>query len=112
MIRRPAGCLRIDPVEPKFGPIKLLDKDGRIRELGQATLRDTLKTDQVCTMVLPTDTGSCLRIRKGATLGRSPGARQRFSADGSAWRHEEGRLRLSKGRAKRFGFAPQASLGG
>src|SRR6266699_5759075 len=27
MIRRPAGCLRIDPVEPKLGQIKFLDKD-------------------------------------------------------------------------------------
>src|SRR6266702_3336967 len=27
MIRRPAGCLRIDPVEPKLGQIELVDKD-------------------------------------------------------------------------------------
>src|SRR2546422_6180438 len=27
MIRRPAGCLRIDPVEPKLGQIEFLDKD-------------------------------------------------------------------------------------
>jgi transposase len=32
-----------------------------------ASVRDTLKTHQVCTVVLPTDTGSCLRIRKAAT---------------------------------------------
>ena len=31
-----------------------------------ATVRDTLKTHQVCTIVLPTNTGSCLRIRKAA----------------------------------------------
>jgi transposase len=31
-----------------------------------ATVRDTLKTHQVCTIVLPTDAGSCLRIRKAA----------------------------------------------
>src|SRR5262245_30539180 len=29
--------------------------------------RDTLKTHQVCTVVLPSDDGSCLRIRKAAT---------------------------------------------
>ena len=27
MIRRPAGCLRIDPVEPKLGQIEFVDKD-------------------------------------------------------------------------------------
>ena len=32
-----------------------------------ATVRDTLKTHQVCTIVLPTADGSCLRIRKAAT---------------------------------------------
>ena len=32
-----------------------------------ATVRDTLKTHQVCTIVLPTSDGSCLRIRKAAT---------------------------------------------
>jgi len=32
-----------------------------------ATVRDTLKTHQVCTVVLPTGDGSCLRIRKAAT---------------------------------------------
>ena len=32
-----------------------------------ASLRDTLKTHQVCTVVLPTDDGACLRIRKAAT---------------------------------------------
>ena len=31
------------------------------------TLRDALKTHQVCTVVLPTDQGDVLRIRKGAT---------------------------------------------
>ncbi len=31
------------------------------------SLRDTLKTHQVCTVVLPTSDGSCLRIRKAAT---------------------------------------------
>jgi transposase len=31
------------------------------------TVRDTLKTHQVCTIVLPTNDGSCLRIRKAAT---------------------------------------------
>jgi transposase len=31
------------------------------------SVRDTLKTHQVCTVVLPTDDGSCLRIRKAAT---------------------------------------------
>jgi len=31
------------------------------------TLRDALKTHQVCTVVLPTDKGDVLRIRKGAT---------------------------------------------
>jgi transposase len=32
-----------------------------------ANVRDTLKTHQVCTVVLPTDDGSSLRIRKAAT---------------------------------------------
>jgi transposase len=32
-----------------------------------ATARDTLKTHQICTVVLPTDDGACLRIRKAAT---------------------------------------------
>jgi transposase len=32
-----------------------------------ASVRDTLKTHQVCTVVLPTDDSSCLRIRKAAT---------------------------------------------
>ena len=32
-----------------------------------ATVRDTLKTHQVCTVVLPTNDGSSLRIRKAAT---------------------------------------------
>src|SRR6266849_616116 len=32
-----------------------------------ATVRDTLKTHQVCTIVLPTNDGSTLRIRKAAT---------------------------------------------
>ena len=32
-----------------------------------ATVRDTLKTHQVCTIVLPTPDGSCLRIRKAGT---------------------------------------------
>src|SRR6266496_3466779 len=27
MIRRPAGCLRIHPVEPKFGQTEFVDKD-------------------------------------------------------------------------------------
>ncbi len=31
------------------------------------TLRDMLKTHQVCTVVLPTDSGAVLRIRKGST---------------------------------------------
>ena len=31
------------------------------------TVRDTLKTHQVCTVVLPTNDGSSLRIRKAAT---------------------------------------------
>jgi transposase len=31
------------------------------------TVRDALKTHQVCTIVLPTSDGSCLRIRKAAT---------------------------------------------
>jgi transposase len=31
------------------------------------SVRDTLKTHQVCTVVLPTNDGSCLRIRKAAT---------------------------------------------
>jgi transposase len=31
------------------------------------TVRDTLKTHQVCTIVLPVNDGSCLRIRKAAT---------------------------------------------
>jgi hypothetical protein len=31
------------------------------------TVRDTLKSHQVCTIVLPADDGSCLRIRKAAT---------------------------------------------
>jgi transposase len=35
-----------------------------------ASLRDTLKTHQVCTVVLPTANGSCLRIRKAATPER------------------------------------------
>jgi hypothetical protein len=30
-----------------------------------ASVRDTLKTHQVCTVVLPTGDGSCLRIREG-----------------------------------------------
>jgi len=32
-----------------------------------ATVRETLKTHQVCTVVLPTDRGSVLRIRQGST---------------------------------------------
>ena len=32
-----------------------------------ATVRDTLKSHQICTVVLPTDDGSTLRIRKAAT---------------------------------------------
>jgi len=32
-----------------------------------ATVRDTLKSHQLCTVVLPTKDGSCLRIRKAAT---------------------------------------------
>jgi hypothetical protein len=32
-----------------------------------ATVRDTLKTHQVCTIVLPTNSGQCLRIRKATT---------------------------------------------
>jgi transposase len=32
-----------------------------------ATVRDILKTHQICTVVLPTDDGSCLRMRKAAT---------------------------------------------
>jgi len=32
-----------------------------------ATVRNTLKTHQICTVVLPTDDGACLRIRKAAT---------------------------------------------
>jgi transposase len=32
-----------------------------------ATVRETLKTHQLCTIVLPTNTGTCLRIRKAAT---------------------------------------------
>jgi transposase len=32
-----------------------------------ATVRETLKTHQICTIVLPTSDGSCLRIRKAAT---------------------------------------------
>jgi hypothetical protein len=32
-----------------------------------AAVRDALKTHQVCTIVLPTADGSCLRIRKAAT---------------------------------------------
>jgi transposase len=31
------------------------------------TVRDILKTHQICTIVLPTDDGACLRIRKAAT---------------------------------------------
>ncbi|MGB7102252.1 MAG: IS1634 family transposase [Xanthobacteraceae bacterium] len=31
------------------------------------TVRDTLKSHQICTIVLPADNGSCLRIRKAAT---------------------------------------------
>ena len=32
-----------------------------------ATVRDTLKSHQICTVVLPIDDGSTLRIRKAAT---------------------------------------------
>jgi transposase len=32
-----------------------------------ATIRDILKTHQICTIVLPTDDGACLRILKAAT---------------------------------------------
>jgi len=32
-----------------------------------ATVRDALKTHHICTVVLPTDRGNCLRIRKAAT---------------------------------------------
>jgi hypothetical protein len=32
-----------------------------------ATVRDTLKTHQVCTIVLPTKSGQTLRIRKAST---------------------------------------------
>lgn len=42
----------------------LLDQD---IHTSWASLRDTLKTHQVCTIVLPTDTGSSLLIRKAAT---------------------------------------------
>jgi len=31
------------------------------------TVREALRTHQVCTVVLPTDTGAVLRIRKGST---------------------------------------------
>jgi transposase len=37
------------------------------RHTSWATVRDTLKTHQVCTIVLPTKTGQTLRIRKAAT---------------------------------------------
>ena len=42
----------------------LLDKGVRT---SWATVRDILKTHQICTVVLPTDDGSSLRIRKAAT---------------------------------------------
>jgi hypothetical protein len=35
-----------------------------------ATVRDTLKTHQVCTVVLPTSDGSTFRIRKAASSDR------------------------------------------
>ena len=35
-----------------------------------ATVRDTLKTHQVCTIVLPASDGSTLRLRKAATPDR------------------------------------------
>jgi transposase len=37
------------------------------RHTSWATVRDTLKTQQVCTVVLPTKTGQILRIRKAST---------------------------------------------
>jgi transposase len=37
------------------------------RHTSWATVRDTLKTHQVCTIVLPTKSGQTLRIRKGST---------------------------------------------
>jgi transposase len=37
------------------------------RHTSWATVRDTLKTHQICTVVLPTKTGQTLRIRKAAT---------------------------------------------
>lgn len=42
----------------------LLDQDVHI---SWQTLRDKLKTHQICTVALPTDTGETLRIRKGST---------------------------------------------
>jgi len=41
----------------------LLDQDAHI---SSETLRDKLKTHQVCTVALPTDTGETLRIRKSS----------------------------------------------
>jgi hypothetical protein len=35
-----------------------------------ARIRDILKTHQICTIVLPTDDGACLRICKAATPDR------------------------------------------
>jgi hypothetical protein len=45
-----------------------------------ATVRDTLKSHQICTVVLPTDDGSTLRIGKAAT----PNRRSRTSTAPSA----------------------------
>jgi hypothetical protein len=42
----------------------LRDRGGRS---SWATVREALKTHQICTVVLPTDTGFVLRIRKAST---------------------------------------------
>jgi len=51
-------------VAPDFHREDLLDKGVHT---SWATVRDILKTHQICTVVLPTDDGSCLRIHKAAT---------------------------------------------
>ncbi len=45
-----------------------------------ATVRDTLKTHQICTIVLPTQSGQVLRIRKTATPDKDVAALYRLLA--------------------------------
>jgi len=50
--------------------------------------RDILKTHQICTVVLPTDDGSCLRIRKAATPDPDVPQLTATSTARPAWRED------------------------